>query len=320
MRQISTYSRIAGVLALGFMWAQTASAGSIAWLDNVVRQVVREAEAGAKVEGRAVARSAGRLFAREADESLEVLARRSDDLARVAGRLEEPAETALRTRFTRLVRGEPELARSFAALKPAEKRLVVEMGEAAQRLARRFPGQADEMIQSLGTEGMSAVRAFGDDVAETIVKEGPDSINVLRKTGKGGWRFYTETVLAHKKKLAAAGVLALFLADPDKFVDTTGKVTQYAVEQFAKAGIQLAGAIGGGAAKGVENAVGGFLAQYGLDSRFTRTLGIAGAVVVVVVALMVLLGLPLRWLTRPLAWPLRLLTKPFGGRAARTKA
>src|SRR5581483_11198670 len=104
--------------------------------------------------------------------------------------------------------------------------------ETAQRLARRYPDQAETMIRKLGTEGLSAVRVFGDAVAETLVKEGPESLGVLRKTGRGGWSFFTHEVLPHKKKLAAAGVLALFLANPEKFVDYAGKATDYAVREF----------------------------------------------------------------------------------------
>ncbi len=282
----------------------TARAGKVSWLDDVVRSAVREAEVGAKVETRAM-RSTSRLFAREAEESLEGLARRSDDLARTARSVEEPAEIALRTRFAKLTRAEPEMARTFAALAPAERRLVVEMGETAQSLARRYPGQAETMIKKLGVEGMSAVRAYGDDVAEVIVKEGPESVNVLRKTGRGGWRFYTSEVLKHKKELAAAGVLSLFLASPEKFVDTAGRITEYAVQQFAKAGIQLAGAVTGGAARGLETAIGSTLAQYGLDSTLARRGGMILAGLVAVLAGMVILGLPVRWILRPFTWPVR---------------
>ncbi len=106
------------------------------------------------------------------------------------------------------------------------------------------------MIRRLGPEGMTAVRVFGDDVAEVLVKEGPESLSVLRKAGRGGWSFFTNSVLPHKKKLAAAGILAAFLANPEKFVDYAGRATEFAVREFAKAGIQLASAVGGGAARG----------------------------------------------------------------------
>ena len=164
-----------------------AHAGKLSWLDELVQQVVREAQA----TGRAAARSgdtgrvAGRLFVHEADVGLEVLARRSEDLARLGRRLDRPSEALLHSRFSRLLRHNPEAARTFAILAPAEKRLVVEMGETAQRLARRYPDQAETMIRRLGTEGLSAVRIYGDDVAEVIVKEGPESLGVLRKNGPG---------------------------------------------------------------------------------------------------------------------------------------
>jgi hypothetical protein len=291
----------------------SAFAGKASWLDHVLRKVIRQAELEGKAIARGadgpVSRSAGRILARDTEQGLEGLARQSDELARTARRFDQPAETALKTRFGRLVRGEPELARQFSALAPAERRLVVEMGETAERLARRFPGQAEPMIRKLGVEGMSAVRLYGDDVAEVLVKEGPEGVDVLRKTGRGGWKFYTQTVLRHKKKLAAAGVLALFLANPEKFVDSAGQITQYAVKQFAKAGIQLAESVGGGAARGLEGAIGESLATYGLNSLFLRRVGMVTAAVVALLAAMVLLGLPVRWIFQPIAWPIRLITR-----------
>ncbi len=282
-------------------WGSPALAGKVSWLDDVVREVLVEARAGGKVEAKAGAR----LFSRNADEGLEALARQSDGLARSARAAEAPSEALLRTRFGRLVRANPEMTRAFSALAPAERRVVVEMGEAAQQLARRYPGQAENMVRSLGTEGLAAVRVYGDDVAEVVVKEGPEALGVLRKTGRGGWSFFKGEVLPHKKKLAAAGVLALFLADPDRFVDTAGKATEYAVRMFARAGIQLAGAISDGAARGLESTIADALAARGLNVAALRYAGMGLAGLLVVGSAMVLLGLPVRWMLRPIAWPFR---------------
>ena len=155
------------------------------------------------------------------------------------------------------------------------------------------------MVRRLGPEGLTAVRVFGDDVAEVLVKEGPESLGVLRKTGRGGWSFFTNQVLPHKKKLAAAGVLAAFLANPEKFVDYAGQATEFAVREFAKAGIQLASAVGGGAARGLETSIGQTLAAYGLDFPVFRYLGMGLAGLVVVLSLLVIVGLPIRWMFRP---------------------
>jgi hypothetical protein len=297
-----------GVLGL----AAPVHAGKLSWVDDIVRAVIAETRAGGKsiVRGgeaaRTEIRSAGRLFlSHDAEEGLEQLVKRSDDLARAGRRLEHPSEALLQSRFSRLLHSDPQAMHSFAALKPAEKRLVVEMGEAARRLAERYPEQAEIMVRKLGPEGLSAVRVFGEDVAEVMAKEGPESLNVLRKTGRGGWSFFTSQVLPHRKKLLAAGVLAAFLADPDRFVDYAGQATEFAVREFAKAGISLAAAAGSGAAQGLESSVGQALAAHGLDRPLFRYLGMALAGVIALGALLVIVGLPLRLLLWPLTWPIR---------------
>ena len=130
---------------------------------------------------------------------MEHLIRRSDELAQAGRRIDRPAETLLQSRFSRLLRHDPQSLGTFAALEPAEKRLVVELGETAQRLARRYPAEAEAMVRRLGPEGLTAVRVFGDDVAEVLVKEGPESLSVLRKTGRTGWSFFTKQVFLTRR-------------------------------------------------------------------------------------------------------------------------
>ena len=289
-----------------------ANAGKLSWLDDLVQDVILEAKAGGKglVRGgdgaRTEIRGVGRLFVtHEADETLEQLVRRSDELARAGRRVEQPAEALLQARFSRLLKQDAQTLRVFEALQPAEKRLVVELGETAQVLARRYPHEAETMVRRLGPEGLTAVRVFGDDVAEVLVKEGPESLSVLRKTGRGGWSFFTKQVLPHKKKLAAAGVLAAFMASPEKFVDYAGQATEFAVQQFAKAGIQIASAIGGGAAHGLETSIGQALSRYGLDFPVLRYVGMGLAGLVVVLSFLVVVGLPVRWMFSPFGWVIR---------------
>jgi hypothetical protein len=283
-----------------------AQAGKLSWLDDVVQDVIVEAKAGGKrlVRGGDGAstelRGAGRLFLRgQADEGLEQLVRQSDELSRAGRRFEQPSEALLKARFSRLLKHDPHVLKTFDALAPAEKRLVVELGETAQVLAKRYPANAEAMVRRLGPEGLSAVRVFGDDVAEVLVKEGPESLSVLRKAGRGGWSFFTKQVLPHKKKLAAAGVLAVFLSNPEKFVDYAGQATEFAVREFARAGIQLASAAGLGAARGLESSISQTLAAYGLDYPILRWIGMSLAGAVALGALLILLGLPIRWMLRP---------------------
>jgi hypothetical protein len=312
---VPAYSLVAALAIVFLGQSRMAYAGKLSWLDDVMQEVILEAKAGSRalVRGsdgaRAELRGAGRLFLRhDVDETLEQLARRSDDLARAGRRLEEPTEALLDARFSRLLRRDPQTLKAFASLEPVEKRLVVELGETAQVLARRYPQEAETMVRQLGPEGLTAIRVFGDDVAEVLVKEGPESLGVLRKTGRGGWSFFTSQVLPHKKKLAAAGVLIAFMASPEKFVDYAGRATEFAVQEFARAGIQLASAVGGGAARGIERSIGQTLATFGLDFPAFRYLGMGLAIVAIVCSFLVIVGLPFRWIFRPFGWLARSLS------------
>jgi hypothetical protein len=309
-----SFWRIFALALLGFGQTATAQAGKLSWLDDLVQEVIIEARASGKAMVRGgdgasteIRRGARLFLTHDADQGLEQLIKRSDELAHAGRKIEQPAEALLEARFSRLLKQDPQTLRTFSSLEPAEKRLVVEMGETAQRLARLYAREAETMVRKLGPEGLTAVRVFGDDVAEVVIKEGSESLGILRKTGRGGWTFFTEQVLPHKKKLAAAGVLAAFLADPEKFVDYAGKATEFAVREFARAGVQLASSMTGGAARAIESSIAQALSAYGLNFPIFRYLGMALAAVVALAALLVLLGLPVRWMTWPLRWTGRVI-------------
>ncbi len=312
-------------IAAFFGFADSARAGKLGWLDDVVREVVREARVEGKTSARGIERgiaresaegveklavkSSTRILAREGEEGLDVVARGFERFGRAGRELERPSEALLDARFARLGALDPEMIKTFRSLDGAEKRLVVEMGETAQMLAREFPNEAEAMIRKLGPEGMSAARAFGPEVAATVAKEGPETLGILRKTGRGGLDFFTKNILPNKKKLLAAGVLAAFLANPDLFVDSAGRFTKYAAEQFARAGVQLAGAASSGVARGLVGSITKALAGRGVSAELARILGIALASLVAVVAALVFIGKPIRAIvvpvTRPIAWMTR---------------
>ncbi len=81
-------SALALALVLLGTSAPACAGGKLSWLDDVVREVVRDAETSSKAvvkggDGASTAlRGSTRLFAHEGDEGLEVLLKRSDDLAR----------------------------------------------------------------------------------------------------------------------------------------------------------------------------------------------------------------------------------------------
>ena len=279
-----------------FLTPQAAFASKVGWLDELVRKVMKASDPELAQAGRA----SGRFFDEIGGDSLSVMARRSDAIAHAGRPIDEATEAALEMRFARMVgASDPEFLRTFRTLEPAEKRLVLRMGEAAEQIARRYPDQADVMIRQLGVEGMTAVRVYGDDVAEVIAREGPEAMNVLRRSGRPGWNFYIGPILQHKQKLAAAGVLALFLTHPEQFVDSAGRITEFAVAKFAEAGIDLAGAVGSGAARGLERSIAERVGFLGLEGTWVRGIALIGASIVAVIAILVILGIPLRWLTSP---------------------
>ncbi|MFM7315958.1 MAG: hypothetical protein ACKO5E_03325 [bacterium] len=303
------------IFSIAILFQSTmALAGSLSWLDDVIQASMRQADP------KLVSSRPARLFNRETselgDDGLGILARRSDELSGLARKSEEPAAGLVDARFSRLVGNDENLARDFARLTPSEKKLAVVMGEAAQKIARRFPGQADTMIRKMGADGLSAVAVYGDDVAEVLATEGPQAVNVLRKTGRPGWKFFTESVLPNKQKLAAAGILTVFIAAPEEFVDMAGQATEYAVRQFASAGIELASAVSGGAVSGLESAVGNWLESQGLNFTAVRYIGMFLAGWVVLTSAMFLLGLPGRIAVAPITaalWPVRRFIRVIRG-------
>ena len=72
---------------------------------------------------------------------------------------------------------------------------------------------------------------------------------------------------------------------------TRASATEYAVREFSRAGVQLAGGVSAAAARGLEARSLRHL-RHGLDFALSRYLGMALAGFVVVVASMVILGLP----------------------------
>lgn len=303
------------ILSIAVLYqSTTAFAGSLSWLDDFVQASMRQADP------KMVSSRPARLFARETaelgDDSLSILARRTDELSGLARKTEEPGAGLMDARFSRLVGNDENMARDFAKLTPSEKKLAVVLGEAAQKIARRFPGQADTMIRKMGADGLSAVAVYGDEVAEVLAIEGPQAVTVLRKTGRPGWKFFTEKVLPNKQKLAAAGILTAFMTSPEEFVDMAGQATEFAVRQFASAGIELATAVTGGAISGLETAVGNWLESQGLNFSAVRYFGMVLAGWVVLSSAMFLLGLPGRVAMAPIiiaSWPIRRFMRMIRG-------
>jgi hypothetical protein len=276
-------------------------------LEGLVRAAMEESRAELKV-GVKLAEEA-RLM-RGGEELFESAARQHELLLRAAGRVAELDEPGLAKRVTQLAaRTDSVTARALAGMSGAERRFVVEAAETAGTLSRRFPSEAAEMVRRLGPEGLSYARVYGDDVAEVVLKEGPEALGVLRKGGRGAWAFFNESVLPHKKKLVAAGVFAAFLANPDKFVDMAGQATDYAVREFARAGVELASTLPGSVIGGIGAGVDRVLDRVGMNYAPLRWTAVGFFLLIAAAAAVRLVGWPLR----TLAWPVTVAFRRLRG-------
>jgi hypothetical protein len=294
-------------LAISVFTSAPAYAGKMSALEGLVRAVMEdsraEAKAGAKIAGEA-------HLLRGGEELFENAARQHELMLRTAGRMAELDERAIAKRLAKLaVPANSEAVRALEALSVPERHFVVEAAETAGALCRKYPGQATSMIRQLGPEGLSYVRVYGDDVAQIVLKEGPESLGVLRKGGRAAWGFFKEDVLPHKKKLIAAGVLAAFLANPDQFVDMAGRATDYAVREFARAGVELASVVPGAVSQGVHAGVSSTLDRWGLNYGPVRWTAFSLALLIAAAAGLRLIGRPLRTLALPLTLVVRRLRR-----------
>lgn len=291
-----------------FALAAPAYAGKMSVLEGLVRAAVEES----RVEARGAAKLAeeARLL-RGSEELFETAARRHESLLRAAGRVAELDEAVVAQRVAKLTTAaDSEAVRALRGMSVAERHFVVEAAETAGALARKYPDDAVAMIRRLGPEGLAYTRVYGDDVAEMVLKEGPESLGVLRKGGRGAWTFFKDNVLPHKKKLVAAGVFAAFLANPDQFVDLAGRATDYAVREFARAGVELAAGVPGAFSDGVQAGVGNTLDRWGLNYAPLRWGLVALALLIAAGAALTLIGWPLRTVAWPITVAIRRLRRP----------
>lgn len=296
----------AAVLILGYMNAAQAQALKI---------VEKLATSAARPGGKQLAKGGVGIVLRESDDAAKLLARRTAPLA----------DDVLTTRFNRLSGVDDTLRAEFRALAPAEKRLVVELGEGVQIALRRYPEDGLALIQKLDAGGLAQARTYGDfvldgahwlhtdDVAKALgaaklmpeeastlsralgLKALPETLqpehvaplwkSVIRKTGEGSAVFWRTYIQPHKGKWLAGGLLATYLIMPEKFHDAAGNLTEYAARQLAELGI----AVSSGAVRGVIwGPLAAFKSRYA-DDPLTTILG-----TILIVSLLLLAIPPIR--------------------------
>ena len=226
-----------------------AHAGKLSWLDEVVQEVIAEARAGGQDagHGRSTA-TAGRGPRRRAAVRWRTRPTRGWSSSS-AGPTTWPGPAGGSSSRPRRCsrRGSPgscgTTPRPSAPSRPCAGREAAGRRDGRDRPAARPPLSRrgrDDGPPARAPRGSRPSASSATTWPRSSSRKGPRAWACSARPAGGAGRSSPEQVLPHKKKLAAAGVLAAFLADPDKFVDYAGQATEYAVREFARAGIQLA--------------------------------------------------------------------------------
>lgn len=177
--------------------------------------------------------------------------KRADDLpANWAGKLPASNESELLRRFDRLEGVNDGLRRQFQTLSPAHRAAVIELGEASQRIIRKYDN-ADDLLRKLDVDGLAQMRTYGDFVVDGVQVMGPEYKTVVRKMGAGAGDFFTRYITPHKAKWLAAGAAAAYMANPEFWHDALGNLTEYGIRHLTQLGIEAGASVSRGFWNGI---------------------------------------------------------------------
>jgi hypothetical protein len=302
-------------------WTAAAPAQEGKLLQEVVEQVARAEGRG--VARQMAAREAMNLertiALQESEEAARILAQRlpsAVDEAGLLGRFGRLPGTnqALEAEFRLLPLAERravvELGESaqqiFRLYPPDEALALVQHLDAAGLAQARTYGdfvvdgahwlQSGEVLESLADRKLSAEEAAA--VAKTLgLRSLPETIPAekttqlwkaaVRKSGEGVGRFWREYIVPHKGKWLAAGLLASYLAMPEKFHDALGNLTEYGTRKLTELGASVALGAGRGVVNGPIDAI---------KKHYAADPGGTVASLMLIALLLVLAVPPARWL------------------------
>ncbi len=316
MRQSpSRWIATAALAALLLTAPGMARAGKLSWLDDVVKEVVREAEAGGKAVARGsdeaiqAGKAGGRLFVREAaDEGLDVVARRAEGLARAGTKaVEEPSEALLKSRFSRLVSGSDEMARTFAgagAGREAAGRRDGRDGPSAgpplprpgraddPRAGHRRPGRRPRLRRRRGRDARQGGRrsAWACSARRAGAAGGSSTTRSCRTRASSPPRAcWASTWPIRTSSLTRPGGRR-----STRSSSSPGRASRSPAPSATQPSAAWAARSARCSPRGASR------------SRWRSVVGIGLATLVIGASLLVLLGAPIRWMFRPFGWAMRL--------------
>ena len=172
----------------------------------------------------------------------KALFRHADDLPKLPAPANVLSDADAIKQFDRLQGANDSLRRDFLALPPAHRAAVLELGSAAQKVVRHHD-DAFGLLRKLDLDGLAQARTYGDFVVDGVQLMDAPYKSVVRKMGGGAGVFFERYLRPNYKVLLTGGIVAAYLATPEKFHDEVGKLTSWAAERFAALGIDVAGAV-----------------------------------------------------------------------------
>lgn len=315
---------IVGCLLMAFSTGPVFGQGARGVVDDLMRGTARVAdEIPVKKVDDLVAELSKSRSAREAvDAELRKAGRIAEggQVARGAARSDEVLRL-LRAATNEL---DPSVLRRIESLDEASREAAFVLAKGGDELVRTVPDLATRarLLQEGGAETVAAVGMFGPEAARAalrldeairggsvLVKDGSRAVsvadfgNVMTRFGDASWSFWKQYVQPHWKVWAASGALAAYLANPEYFQDTAGKLTEAGFKHLT----EFAGEVAAAAIRGVGEGSGTATEKVGgavWDTYFKGDKGIYAAIgtMAFVVCISLLFRRVRYWALRPFRW------------------
>lgn len=163
------------------------------------------------------------------------------------------------------------LARAVEAADPTLRRATLEALEGARAIERALPTNPVRRAQIVESGGVELLRAAArpvDGLGDALLlldgsmRAGrlPDSAltrfgSALDSHGEAFSRMWREYIVPNWEAVVGGGLVLALLIEPDRFIDTTGRLTSHAVAAFTGFGVEIGASVTEGIWRGIVRTV-----------------------------------------------------------------
>ncbi|OQY08646.1 MAG: hypothetical protein B6I28_04530 [Fusobacteriia bacterium 4572_132] len=110
---------------------------------------------------------------------------------------------------------------------------------------------SNKLLTNLGENGIYQAMTYGDEVIEGVNFFGKNYKKVVKNYGSSSIEFYKKYVKGNEKWWISGTLASMYLANPEKFHDASGKATEWFAQQVADGVIKTTVVVSENIAKGV---------------------------------------------------------------------